>query len=58
MAMSSFQLFLNQLQSAPEALKIRVVQIVFDILMVYDSDLLRRSTDVVSFPRRIDGCTH
>lgn len=34
MALNSLQLFLSQVQSAPEVLKIRVLQIVFDILMV------------------------
>ncbi|OCH86273.1 hypothetical protein OBBRIDRAFT_248641 [Obba rivulosa] len=43
MAMSSFQLFLNQVQSAPEELKIKVLQVVFDMLMVYEQELLRRS---------------
>ncbi|KAI0073119.1 hypothetical protein K474DRAFT_1603932 [Panus rudis PR-1116 ss-1] len=46
MAMSSFQLFLNQVQSAPEALKLKVLQVIFDILMVYDDELLKRSKDV------------
>ncbi|PSR90834.1 hypothetical protein PHLCEN_2v4803 [Hermanssonia centrifuga] len=40
MAQNSFQLFLSQLQSAPEVLKIRVLQIVFDIMMVHDGIFL------------------
>lgn len=40
MALKSFQLFLSQLQMAPEALKITVLHVVFDILMVHDSDFL------------------
>ncbi|EPQ52389.1 chromosome condensation complex protein [Gloeophyllum trabeum ATCC 11539] len=40
MALNSFQLFLSQVQSAPELLKIRVLQIIFDILMVHDRDFL------------------
>lgn len=40
MALNSFQLFLSQIQAAPEVLKIRVLQIVFDILMVHDRDFL------------------
>lgn len=46
MAMSSFQLFLNQVQSAPEDLKVKVLQVIFDILMVYEVELLRKSKDV------------
>ncbi|KAH9921582.1 nuclear condensing complex subunit [Amylocystis lapponica] len=40
MALNSFQLFLSQVQSAPEVLKIHVLQIVFDILMVHEGDFL------------------
>ena len=38
MALNSFQLFLGQVQSAPEVLKIRVLQVIFDVLMVHDRD--------------------
>ncbi|KAI0363430.1 ARM repeat-containing protein [Pilatotrama ljubarskyi] len=40
MALSSFQLFLSQVQTAPEVLKIRVLQIIFDILMVHEGAFL------------------
>jgi condensin complex subunit 3 len=40
MALNSFQLFMSQLQSAPEVLKVQVLQIVFDILMVHEGDFL------------------
>ncbi|PCH39141.1 hypothetical protein WOLCODRAFT_110578 [Wolfiporia cocos MD-104 SS10] len=40
MALKSFQLFLGQIQAAPEVLKISVLQIVFDILMVHEGDFL------------------
>ncbi|KAI0941839.1 hypothetical protein AcV7_002413 [Taiwanofungus camphoratus] len=40
MALNSFQLFLSQIQSAPEVIKISVLQIVFDILMVHEGDFL------------------
>ena len=40
MALSSFQLFLSQVQSAPEVLKIRVLQTIFDILMVHEGVFL------------------
>jgi condensin complex subunit 3 len=40
MALNSFQLFLSQLQTAPEQLKMPVLQVVFDILMVHGSEFL------------------
>ncbi|KAF8548053.1 hypothetical protein OG21DRAFT_814500 [Imleria badia] len=40
MALNSFQLFLSQVQSSPEILKIRVLHIVFDMLMVHEGDFL------------------
>jgi len=40
LALSSFQLFLSQIQNTSEVLKIRVLQIVFDILMVHENDFL------------------
>ena len=44
MAIGSFQLFLNQVATAPEVLKLRVVQIIFDILMVHENDFLGPSS--------------
>ncbi|KIM91366.1 hypothetical protein PILCRDRAFT_810639 [Piloderma croceum F 1598] len=44
MATNSFQLFLGQIQSAPEILKIRVLQIVFDILMVHEGEFLGKGS--------------
>jgi condensin complex subunit 3 len=40
MALDSFGLFVNQSQSAEGDLKIRVYEIVFDILMLYGVDFL------------------
>lgn len=48
MALSSFQLFINQVQAAPELLKVRVLKIVFDILMVHEGEFLGRPGDAVS----------
>lgn len=48
MAMSSFQLFLSQVKNAPEALRQKVLQVVFDILMTYEKDLLGGGEDIVS----------
>ena len=45
--MNSFQLFLNQVQTAPDDLKVKVLKVIFDILMVYDDELLLRSEDIV-----------
>ncbi|OBZ79993.1 Condensin complex subunit 3 [Grifola frondosa] len=36
MAMSSLQLFLDEVHGAPEKLKIKVLQVIFDVLLVYD----------------------
>lgn len=44
MALNSFQLFLSQIQAAPEVLKLRVLQIVFDVLMVHDGEFLGRGS--------------
>ncbi|TFY80499.1 hypothetical protein EWM64_g3513 [Hericium alpestre] len=44
MALNSFQLFLSQVKSAPEPLKIRVLQVVFDILMVHAHDFFSKDT--------------
>ncbi|KAI5122625.1 hypothetical protein M0805_008714 [Coniferiporia weirii] len=40
MALSSFQLFLSQVKGAPESLRVKVLQIVFDIMMTYEKDIL------------------
>lgn len=50
MALNSFQLFLGQIQSAPEVLKMRVLQIVFDILMVHEGEFLGKDSAGVSIP--------
>jgi condensin complex subunit 3 len=47
MALNSFQLFLGQIQTAPEVLKLRVLQIVFDILMVHENDFMNKESGAV-----------
>jgi condensin complex subunit 3 len=47
MALSSFQRFLNQVQSVPEDMKMRVLQVVFDLLIMYPQDFFGRSEDIV-----------
>ncbi len=54
MALNSFQLFLGQIQTAPGELQIKVLEIVFDILIMYEYDFLGRSEEVV----RAFCCTH
>ncbi len=48
MALSSFQLFLSQIQNAPEELRLKVLQVVFDLLVMYEYEFLSRSEEVVS----------
>ena len=48
MALNSFPLFLNQLSSSPEALRIRVLHIVFDVMMVHEGDFLGNANVGVS----------
>ena len=44
MALNSFQLFLSQVQIAPEVLKLHVLQVVFDVLMVHKGDFLANAS--------------
>ncbi|KII87912.1 hypothetical protein PLICRDRAFT_112070 [Plicaturopsis crispa FD-325 SS-3] len=46
MALKSFQLFLGQVQSSPEELQIKVLQIVFDLLLVYDQEFFGRNEEI------------
>ncbi|KAF8635423.1 hypothetical protein AX15_000413 [Amanita polypyramis BW_CC] len=46
MALSSFQLFLNQVQSVPEDMKMRVLQVIFDLLIMYPQEFFGRSEDI------------
>lgn len=48
MALGSFQLFLGQVQNAPEEVKLRVLQVIFDLLIMYDEEFFSRSDDIVS----------
>ena len=48
MAVNSFQLFLSQVQAAPEELKLKVLQIVLDILIMYDQEFFGKPNDIVS----------
>jgi condensin complex subunit 3 len=49
MALNSFQLFLNQIQTSPEILKLRVLQVVFDMLMVHEPDFLAKGSENVCY---------
>ncbi|KAK2461192.1 hypothetical protein APHAL10511_006719 [Amanita phalloides] len=46
MALSSFQLFLNQVQSVPEGMKTRVLHVIFDLLIMYPQEYFGRSEDI------------
>ncbi|KAM6503310.1 Nuclear condensing complex subunit [Amanita muscaria] len=46
MALSSFQLFLNQVQTVPEDMKMRVIQVIFDLLTMYPQEFFNRSEDI------------
>ena len=48
MALNSFRLFLGQVHTAPEQLKVRVLHIVFDIVMVHEEELLSNTVVGVS----------
>lgn len=48
MAASSFQLFVAQIQSGPEAVKTRVLQIIFDVLMVHENEFLGQEGENVN----------
>lgn len=49
MALSSLQLFLSQVQSSPTELKVKVLQVVFDLLIMYDQEFLQRTDEMVCF---------
>ncbi|KAJ7863492.1 nuclear condensing complex subunit [Mycena olivaceomarginata] len=44
-AVKSLQLFLGQIQNAPEQLKFKLLQIVFDLMVMYDQQLWGRAED-------------
>ncbi|KAJ7669544.1 nuclear condensing complex subunit [Mycena polygramma] len=44
-AVKSLQLFLSQIQNAPEQLKFKILQIVFDLMVMYDQQLWGRVED-------------
>lgn len=50
MALSSFQLFVNQVQNAPEELQVQVLHVIFDLLVMYPHDFFGRSEEMVSGP--------
>jgi hypothetical protein len=44
MALNSFQLFLSQVQTVPEVLKLRMLQVVFDVFMVHEGEFLANAS--------------
>jgi hypothetical protein len=55
MAARSLQLFLNQISGAPTQFKLRLLQVVFDVLMVHESDFLSAGSGDNVSPRFGDG---
>ncbi|KZT12609.1 uncharacterized protein LAESUDRAFT_689301 [Laetiporus sulphureus 93-53] len=47
LAMSSFQLLLNEAKKSPESLKIKILHVIFDFLSVHDQELLFGSKEKV-----------
>lgn len=47
MALNSFQLFIGQVQNSPEDLKSKVLQVIFDLLLMYDREFFGRSENSV-----------
>ena len=48
MALSSFQLFINQAQNAPAELKVEVLKVIMDLLIMYDQEFFGKSEERVS----------
>ncbi|KAF8656476.1 hypothetical protein AX16_002527 [Volvariella volvacea WC 439] len=46
MALNSFQLFINQVQNAPEHLQLQVLKVIFDLLIMYEHDFFGRSEEM------------
>ncbi|KAF9010128.1 nuclear condensing complex subunit [Cyathus striatus] len=46
MALSSFQLFVSQVQSAPDELRVQVLRTILDLLFMYDQELFGKSEDI------------
>jgi Nuclear condensing complex subunits, C-term domain len=58
MAINSFGLFINQVERAAPTLKLKALQIVFDMLTMYERDLCpsRPDTEEVRFLTRLLPC--
>jgi condensin complex subunit 3 len=44
MALNSFQLFITRVQTAPEVLKLCMLQVAFDVLMVHEGDFVANAS--------------
>jgi condensin complex subunit 3 len=47
MALGSFQLFTNQVQSSPPSLRVKLLQAVFDLLVLYDQEIFQHAPENV-----------
>lgn len=58
MALRSFQLFMGQIENAPEELKVQVLKVTLDLLIMYDQEFFRKSDAIVrtSFAFCLPSC--
>jgi condensin complex subunit 3 len=47
MALSSFQLFIGQASEENEDIQLKAIEAIFDVLITYEQDLLKRSDNMV-----------
>lgn len=47
MALRSFQLFMGQIENAPDELKVQVLKVVLDLLIMYDQEFFKKSEVIV-----------
>ena len=47
MALRSFQLFMGQIENAPDELKVQVLKVVLDLLIMYDQEFFKKSEAIV-----------
>ena len=54
MALRSFQLFMGQIENAPDELKVQVLKVVLDLLIMYDQEFFKKSEAIVR--TRLNRC--
>ncbi|EIM89256.1 ARM repeat-containing protein [Stereum hirsutum FP-91666 SS1] len=55
LAFGSFHLFMKQIPTSPEELKVRIIQVIIDVFMVHEVDFLanEKTDDVINYLREI-----